>query len=69
MLQAIRDRAKGFVAAVIIALICIPFAFVGIENYFTQQIDTFVATVNGEEISEADFQREFSNYRQRMRHC
>jgi peptidyl-prolyl cis-trans isomerase D len=36
MLEAIRDRAQGWIAKVILALITIPFALWGIESYFNR---------------------------------
>jgi peptidyl-prolyl cis-trans isomerase D len=36
MLEAIRDRAQGWIAKVILALIIVPFALWGIESYFNK---------------------------------
>ena len=46
MLQLIRDRATGWIAWVIIILICIPFALWGIQEYVSPQGSLTVATVN-----------------------
>ena len=66
MLQAIRDRSKGFLAGLIIAIICVPLALVGLESYFTTNIEDFVARVGDEEITQNEYQRQFSQYRQSM---
>ncbi|MCM2971663.1 SurA N-terminal domain-containing protein [Larsenimonas suaedae] len=52
MLQHIRNRAQGWIAKVIVALIAITFTFFGVESIvsvFTQSSDD-AATVNGESI-------------------
>lgn len=67
MLQAIRDNTKGWIAGFIVFLLAIPFALWGVGNYFSAQVETWVATVNGEEISQAEYQQQLGNYRQRMR--
>jgi len=55
MLQTIRDKFTGWIAAAILALIGIPFLFFGIGNYsFLGQ--TFAAKVDGSEISLTQFE-------------
>jgi len=66
MLQAIRDRIKGWVAGVIVGLLVIPFAFWGIQSYFTGGVDTWVAKVGSYEIDIRDFQNGYQNYRAYM---
>ena len=51
MLQLIRDRATGWIAWVIIVLICVPFALFGINQYFEADQGLVVATVDESEIS------------------
>jgi peptidyl-prolyl cis-trans isomerase D len=51
MLQLIRDRATGWLAWVIIILICVPFALFGINQYFEADQGLVVATVDESEIS------------------
>ncbi|MGH8542910.1 MAG: SurA N-terminal domain-containing protein, partial [Gammaproteobacteria bacterium] len=63
MLQSIHDRAQGWLAWIIIGLICIPFAFWGIQEYLTAAEDVAVAEVNGEEIELDAFQRAYQQYR------
>lgn len=67
MLQAIREKTAGWIAGFVVALLAIPFALWGINNYFVAQVETWVAKVNDQEISQADFQQRLSNYRRRMR--
>lgn len=54
MLQAIRERAQGVLAWVIILLIAIPFAFWGIQNYFDIGQETPVALVGDKEFFQRD---------------
>lgn len=51
MLQLIRDRATGWIAWVIILLICIPFALWGVNSYFEPDQGVVVASVDDSEIS------------------
>ena len=51
MLQAIRDKATGWIAWVIVILLIIPFALWGINEYFSGTAEVNVAEVNGVEIS------------------
>ncbi|MDT8438150.1 MAG: SurA N-terminal domain-containing protein [Wenzhouxiangellaceae bacterium] len=67
MLQAIRDRMTGVVAFVILGFIAIPFVFFGLESYTTTVPRDAVARVGDLEISQVDFQREFAQYRARLR--
>ena len=66
MLQKIRDRTTGWVASAIMVLLIIPFAFWGINYYFSGGQEPVVATVNGVDIKLTQFQRTFSNYRLQM---
>ena len=50
MLQNIHDKAKGWVAYLIIFLISIPFALFGINSYLGGGANRIVAEINGEEI-------------------
>ncbi|MEE9326444.1 MAG: SurA N-terminal domain-containing protein [Cocleimonas sp.] len=50
MLQNIHDKAKGWVAYVIVGFIAIPFALFGISSYLSGGSALVAATVNGEEI-------------------
>lgn len=66
MLQSIRERTSGWVAIVIIGLLVIPFALWGIGDYFGLVTSNSVATVNGQDISQASFQRQYQNRYQRL---
>ncbi|EDN68373.1 hypothetical protein BGP_3987 [Beggiatoa sp. PS] len=67
MLQNIRDGAKGWIAWVIVIIICIPFAFWGINEYFSPAPKIVIAEVNGVELPERDFQQEMAERKQRIR--
>ena len=56
MLQGIRDRAHGFIAWIIVILICIPFALWGVQEYLGPDPNVAVAEVDGEEISLVEYQ-------------
>lgn len=66
MLQVIRDKVTGWIAGVIIGLLTIPFALWGVNNYFTAQVDNYIAKVNDDEISPGEFQNRFRQYQERM---
>lgn len=57
MLQAIRDRAQGIFAWVLLILIGIPFALWGIQNYFNSGKEIPVAVVGDRDIFERDVTR------------
>ncbi len=54
MLQGFRDKIQGGLAKVIIVLICIPFAFFGIESFFQGGSKSEVAEVGGVAITESE---------------
>ncbi len=66
MLQSIRDRAQGIAVWLIVGLIIITFALFGLSSYLSGASKSVVASVNGEEITESDFIREYQNYQQRL---
>lgn len=67
MLLAIRDRARGWFAFVIIGLIAIPFAFFGVYNYFTGSGGTDAAArVNDSEISSSEVSTRYRQQRQQL---
>ncbi|MGB5347617.1 MAG: SurA N-terminal domain-containing protein [Woeseia sp.] len=61
MLQNIRDRFTGGFAIAILALLCVPFVFFGINYNFIG--NSYAAKVNGEEISVTEFD---NAYRQQL---
>ena len=66
MLQFIRDQASGWIAWVIVILICIPFALWGIHQFQGGGQVQSVANVNGTEISTSAFQQSYQNQRQQL---
>ena len=60
MLTAIREKATGWLAWVIVILITIPFALWGINSYFEGGSELSVATVNGEDISVYTYQEDLA---------
>jgi peptidyl-prolyl cis-trans isomerase D len=66
VLQAIRDRLNGIIAIFIFAILIIPFAFVGVNSYFTSDAVNAVAVVNEQEITINEYNQGFQNYRRRM---
>jgi peptidyl-prolyl cis-trans isomerase D len=67
MLQAIRDRATGWIAWVIIILICIPFALWGINEFASPERELVVARVNDSEISYYRYRNAVQRQRERLR--
>jgi len=65
MLENIREKSQGLVAKVILGFIILTFAVAGIGSY-SNSVDTSVAEVNGEKISQADFEKAYQNQRNRM---
>lgn len=66
MLQAIRDRATGWIAYTILILLCIPFALWGINAYFGGGSIPDVAEVNGTSISQQQFQQAYQQQMARL---
>jgi peptidyl-prolyl cis-trans isomerase D len=67
MLQAIRERAQGWLAWVIVGLISVPFALWGIQSYLGVGGEPVVATVNGVEITDRDLSRRAQQARIELR--
>jgi peptidyl-prolyl cis-trans isomerase D len=66
MLQAIRDKTTGWIAYVIVFLICVPFALWGVNSYLGGGEATPPATVDGETISAQNFDTAYANYRRQL---
>jgi peptidyl-prolyl cis-trans isomerase D len=67
MLQAIRNMFKSWIVIAIFGvLVVVAFLFFGIEGYFSQSNATWVAKVDGHEVSQQDFTTAFNNYRQQQ---
>ncbi|WP_455200973.1 SurA N-terminal domain-containing protein [Kaarinaea lacus] len=67
MLGYIRESVQGWIAWAIVILLIIPFALWGINEYFGTGGPLVIANVNGEEISQQAYQREYLTQRDRMR--
>ncbi|MCI0508039.1 MAG: SurA N-terminal domain-containing protein [Gammaproteobacteria bacterium] len=67
MLGYIRESVQGWIAWAIVILLIIPFALWGINEYFGTGGKLVVANVNGEEITQQAYQREFYLQRDRLR--
>lgn len=67
MLQAIRDRATGWIAWAIVILITIPFALWGIYDYLGPTQTIAVATVNGNDLELRQFQQRYQQERRQIR--
>ena len=64
MLQAIRNRAQGFFAWVILILISVPFALWGIQNYVSTGAEEPIATVGDKEFFQRDINRAYQQFQQ-----
>ncbi|WP_019025754.1 SurA N-terminal domain-containing protein [Colwellia piezophila] len=65
MLEDIREKSQGLTAKIILGLIILTFAVAGVGSY-TNSVDTSVATVNGEVISQQAFNKAYQAQRGRM---
>lgn len=66
MLTNIRESLTGWKALVAVAVISLPFAFFGVNDYFFSDGATYVAKVGDVEISERAFTEQWQNYRRQM---
>jgi peptidyl-prolyl cis-trans isomerase D len=66
MLQAINDRIKGWLGALVIIMITIPFAFWGIESYLGGGGKEYAAMIDDEEIPVYQFENAYSNQLARL---
>lgn len=67
MLQKLREKTTGWVAGIIVGILIIPFAFLGINDYFSSRVETWVAKVGKREISQQQFRDRLEQERARMR--
>jgi peptidyl-prolyl cis-trans isomerase D len=67
MLQAIKERAQGWVAWAIVILISIPFALWGIQSYLGVGSAPVVAKVDGAKITERQLDRNVQRARMQLR--
>lgn len=67
MLQTIRNLFKNWIVITIFGiLVVIAFLFFGVESYFSQSNETWVAKVGGHEVSQQDFTNAMNNVRERQ---
>lgn len=59
MLKKLRSGATGFFAKLLLCLVVVSFAFWGVADIFQQNSPRTIASVGSEEISLAEFEREF----------
>ncbi|TRX57255.1 SurA N-terminal domain-containing protein [Thalassomonas sp. M1454] len=65
MLERIREGSSGITAKVILGLVIATFVFAGVGTY-NNNVDTSVAIVNGDKISQQQFDNAYQNQRNRM---
>ncbi len=66
MLTSIRNRAQGWIAGVIIGLICLTFALFGVNSYLNEAGNVDVAVINGKGVSLGSYQVAYTNYRRQV---
>ncbi len=67
MLQAIREKAQGWIAWAIVILISIPFALFGIQEYLSVSSNPVVAEVDGTEITTRQLEERVRDFRENLR--
>ncbi len=67
MLTEIRDRSSGWFAWIIAALIIIPMAFWGVQEYANTDANPSLIEVGDQKVTQAQFQSQFNNQQQRLR--
>ncbi len=66
-MEKFRKMVKGWLGYTLLTLLMVPFAFFGIESYFTNAgHDNTVATVNGAKIDKREFDQVFNQQRQAL---
>lgn len=66
MLERIREGSQGVAAKIVLGFVIITFALAGIGSYLGQSTNLPAALVNGEEISQNQFEQAYRNERSRM---
>ncbi|HET8940437.1 MAG TPA: SurA N-terminal domain-containing protein, partial [Rudaea sp.] len=67
MLQNLQQKMSGLLAKIVLGIIVVIFGgFFGIEQYFNPRSETFVAKVDGHQISQESFRDRFNNMRMQM---
>ncbi|WP_456405944.1 SurA N-terminal domain-containing protein [Thiolapillus sp.] len=67
MLLAIREKAQGWVAWLIVGFITIPFALWGIQSYLGVSSDPVAVSVDGAEITQREVEQQVREFRDRLR--
>jgi peptidyl-prolyl cis-trans isomerase D len=67
MLLAIREKAQGWFAWLIVGFITIPFALWGIQSYLGVSSDPVAVSVEGSDISQRDVETQVRRFRDRLR--
>jgi len=64
MLQTLHDKFSGVIAKIVLGIIVIVFGgFFGIQSYMNPQNETYVAKVDGKEVTQDQFRDAWNNYR------
>lgn len=66
MLQAIREKAQGWIAYAIVGMITIPFALWGINQYFGGGGELNAISINGRDISQREFRQAYNDQRRAL---
>ncbi|WP_445426364.1 MULTISPECIES: SurA N-terminal domain-containing protein [unclassified Alishewanella] len=66
MLERIREGSQGLTAKIILGLVILTFALAGVGNYLSTPSDAVVAVVNGDDISQVQYEQALQNERARM---
>lgn len=66
MLERIREGSQGVIAKTILGLVILTFALAGVGSYLSSPTDVAVAVVNGEEITQTEFEQALQRDRARM---
>lgn len=65
MLESIRERSQGGLAAGILGVVILSFVFAGVGSYFNTEVDQTAAKVNGEEINLSTLEQAYQSERSR----
>jgi len=67
MLQTLHDRFSGIIAKVVLGIIVVVFGgFFGIQSYMNPHSDTYVAKVDGKEVTPEQFRDAWNRYRSQV---
>lgn len=67
MLQTLREKTSGWIAFFILGAVTIPFAFFGINDYFSAANETFVAKVDDKEVTPDAYRQRLDRIRSNLR--